>query len=507
MMNSESFLAMKMNDYESSIEVDDNELMKQGYRPELLRNFSFLSVLGVSFGLTNSWLGISSSLATGIGSGGPLLIIYGLLIVGFFNFNIGISLSELISAYPNSGGQYYWTIQLAPDKFKNFLGYVTGNLCWLGSVFTCASITLSTSISIVAVYGLNNPNYEFKKWHVFVTHEAFNATVTIFNIWEKPLSTISTIALIISLLTFLVTFLICLICSRGNYQSASFVFNEFRNSTGWDLSSISFIVGLINPSWAFVGLDSASHMAEELRNPAVIIPRCIMGTIVLGFVTALSYSIAMFFCIKDTDGVVNSLYPIMEIFYQLTNSTVGASCMTALMITCGFLCNIAANTWLARNCWSFSRDNGIPGSRFLSQIHPKLKVPLNAHLLSNSWVAVIGCIYMASSTAFNAIISACIVLLFLSYSIPIICLILKGRNNIIHGKFWYGKFGYLCNYISLIWVLFCLIFFSFPFSMPAESNSMNYISAVYGGVFCYILGYWIFRGKYTFNLTNRVKEK
>lgn len=114
---------------ESGTSDSDNAKLEQmGYKAELQRSFSIWSVLGVGFGLTNSWFGISAALITGISSGGPLLIVYGIIIIASVSTCIAITLSELSSAMPNSGGQYYWTLQLAPKKYANFLAYACGSL-------------------------------------------------------------------------------------------------------------------------------------------------------------------------------------------------------------------------------------------------------------------------------------------------------------------------------------------------------------------------------------------
>lgn len=42
------------------------------------KHFNWWSLLGIAFSLSCSWVGISASMAVGIASGGPLLIIYGL---------------------------------------------------------------------------------------------------------------------------------------------------------------------------------------------------------------------------------------------------------------------------------------------------------------------------------------------------------------------------------------------------------------------------------------------
>jgi hypothetical protein len=70
-------------------------------------------------------------------------------------------------------------------------------------------------------------------------------------------------------------------------------------------------------------------------------------------------------------------------------------------------------------------------------------------------------------------ITACIVLLYLSYSIPVICLLVRGRGNIKHGPFWLGSIGFFSNIVLLLWTLFTLVMYSFPYAKPVAASNMN----------------------------------
>lgn len=87
----------------SSLDADAMKLAEMGYKQDLKRNYTVLSVLGVGFSLTNSWWGISAALITGINSGGTVLIVYGIILLALISTCVGITLSELASAYPNAG--------------------------------------------------------------------------------------------------------------------------------------------------------------------------------------------------------------------------------------------------------------------------------------------------------------------------------------------------------------------------------------------------------------------
>lgn len=68
-------------------------------------------------------------------------------------------------------------------------------------------------------------------------------------------------------------------------------------------------------------------------------------------------------------------------------------------------------------------------------------------------------------------VTACIVLLYISYAIPIVLLLMKGRNNIKHGPFWLGGFGLAANIVTLLWTGFTLIMYSFPYGKPVLPSS------------------------------------
>lgn len=64
-----------------TLDDDALHLAQMGYSQELKRNYTWISLFGVGFTLTNSWWGISAALITGINSGGPVQIVYGLILL------------------------------------------------------------------------------------------------------------------------------------------------------------------------------------------------------------------------------------------------------------------------------------------------------------------------------------------------------------------------------------------------------------------------------------------
>jgi choline transport protein len=103
-------------------------------------------------------------------------------------------------------------------------------------------------------------------------------------------------------------------------------------------------------------------------------------------------------------------------------------------------------------------------------------------------------------------ITACIVLLYLSYSIPVIFLLIKGRSSIKPGPFWLGPIGFFANIVTLAWTLFTLVMYSFPFAKPVQLDNMNYVSLVYAVIVVIVTVDWFARGRKSFRGTGERKN-
>ena len=102
------------------------------------------------------------------------------------------------------------------------------------------------------------------------------------------------------------------------------------------------------------------------------------------------------------------------------------------------------------------RDGGLPFSRVFAKVHNKLQLPLNALILTVALDVIFGCIFLGSSSAFNAIISASVVALGVSYGIPIAINCMRGRKMLGERPFVLpGPVGWIANIVRLPSPHFC----------------------------------------------------
>ena len=111
-------------------------------------------------------------------------------------------------------------------------------------------------------------------------------------------------------------------------------------------------------------------MGEEIQNAAITIPRMIISSIFINGVVALSSLIGILFCIGNADDILDSrfYFPLFEVFLQATRSVSGSAIMSMIIVILQFATEISTIASGSRMLWSFSRDRGLPGSRFLSKV-------------------------------------------------------------------------------------------------------------------------------------------
>jgi len=107
-----------------------------------------------------------------------------------------------------------------------------------------------------------------------------------------------------------------------------------------------------------------------------------------------------------------------------------------------------------------------------AKVHPKLGVPLNAQLAVTAIVAALGCLYLGSSTAFNALLGSAVTINNIAFLIPVLTNVILRRKTMHKGTFQMGfTKGMIVNVITVVWILFAIVFFSFPYYKPVNGKS------------------------------------
>lgn len=214
---------------------------------------------------------------------------------------------------------------------------------------------------------------------------------------------------------------------------------------------------------------------------------------IIGICTSVPWTLAFMFSSSDLEAVGASSLPIYEVYRQALDSHAGATFFACWLLFVYFGATVACTATAGRLTWAFARDNGLPFSKFLAVVHPTLKVPANATIVSGVLSIIYGVIYVASTTAFNSIISMCILSLNVTYVIPQAIVLYRGREKVLPKRhFNLGPIlGPFCNAFSTLWIAMYTVLFCLPSVLPVAVTSMNYVSVVVTGIVIAIALFWV----------------
>jgi len=202
-------------------------------------------MIGFSFSIVTCWTALGGVLVVGIESGGPPVMVWSWLAVCALSLCVAYSFAEMCSAYPVAGGQYSWVAILAPPKYARGLAWVTGWFMCTGIVAMGAVNNFIGSNFLLGMANLNNPSYTIQRWHCVLVTYLMAICAALVNIFlSRHLNQISTAVLCWNILSFFVV-IITILAANDHKQSASFVFGDFQNQTGFSSSGMAVMIGLL----------------------------------------------------------------------------------------------------------------------------------------------------------------------------------------------------------------------------------------------------------------------
>lgn len=169
--------------------------------------------------------------------------------------------------------------------------------------------------------------------------------------------------------------------------------------------------------------------------------------------------------------------PVYEIWRQATRSDVAATVFLLLLLLAAFFALNATHQTASRLTWSFARDDAIFGSRWLGKINEKQQVPIAALIFNFAIMFIIGCIYLGSTSAFNAFIGTGLILQHVTYAFPVVLLMMRKRS-----PKWLPStrsfkvpavLGWAANLITVGFAILVLVFYNFPTVIPVTGTSMS----------------------------------
>ncbi|KAH9608833.1 hypothetical protein KSS87_014305 [Heliosperma pusillum] len=505
----------RRHDGNDTIKADTGHarLHELGYKQELKRDLSVVSNFAFSFSIISVLTGITTLYNNGLQYGGPVVMVYGWFVAGFFTMFVGSSMAEICSSYPTSGGLYYWSAKLAGPSWAPFASWITGwfNIVGQWAVTTSVDFSLAQLIQVIILLstgGKNGGGYQASKYVVIGIHGGLLLLHAILN--SLPISWLSFFGQLAAAWNVAGVFVLMILIPLVATEKAStkFVFTHFNTDNGDGINSriYIFVLGLLMSQYTLTGYDASAHMTEETKDADKNGPKGIISAIGISIVVGWAYILGITFAVTDIPSLLDTEndaggYAIAQVFYlafkgRYGNGIGGIICLGIVAVAI-FFCGMSSMTSNSRMAYAFSRDGAMPFSSVWHKVN-KQEVPINAVWMSAFISFCMALTSLGSLVAFEAMVSIATIGLYIAYALPIFFRVTLARKYFVPGPFNLGRYGVFIGWVAVLWVVTISVLFSLPVSYPITTATLNYTPVAVVGLLLVIVGSWTFSARHWF---------
>lgn len=468
------------------------------------REFGYLSSFSFAVSISGLFSTIATTFIYPIEAGGASAAVWCWLVSGAGCMCIALSVAELVSAYPTSGGLYYTVSRLAPPKYTAGISWIVGWLNLLGQVAGVASSEYGSAQLLLAAVSMGSGTDDTGAFNFAPTAGATVGVMAALTVLCGLVNSLPTAWMekmtktyVIFHVLVLVSCAIALLVKTENKNSAEYAFTDVYNVSGWTPQGWAWMFGFLSVSWTMTDYDATAHITEEMRDPEVKAPWAISMAMLFTYLAGFLFNIVLVFCMgllgTDTDILNSSLeQPVAQIFYNSLGTAGGVFYTVCALIILQFVCFTAMQS-LGRTLFAFSRDKLVPGSAIWAKINSRTQTPLNAVWISTFFCIAINLIGLGSYIAIAGVFNVTAIALDWSYTIPIACKLIFGKFE--PGPWHLGKFSTAVNFWAIAWTAFVSIIFLCPTTLPTDAATMNYAIAFLGAIFVFAGAYWFLGGR------------
>ncbi|KAG5925028.1 hypothetical protein E4U53_003360 [Claviceps sorghi] len=480
-------------------EAADQALAHLGYQSELPRTLGMTSILGLSFAIMAVPYGLSTTMYIALHNGQSVSVLWGWVLVSLISVCIAASLAEICAVFPTAGGVYYWSAMLSTPGWAAPVSFVDGWLTLVGNWTVTLSINFGGAQLVLGAVALFRPGYVATPWQTVLCFWAIMVVCAGVNAFgSRHLHVINQVCILwtgASVLVILVTVL----AMAPRRHSAQYVFGHYDAAgSGWP-AAWSFFVALLSPAYVLTGYGMVAAMCEEVQNPEREVPRAIVLSVVAAGVTGVVFLVPLLFVMPDVAALLDEAQPIGLLFKTVTGSAAGGLGLLLLILGIMLFAGVGALTAASRCTYAFARDGAIPGHRLWSRVSRRLNVPVWALALSTVVDCLLGCIYLASVSAFNSFTGVATVCLSMSYCVPVVVLLVRRRHAVRHSPYSLGSLGVPVNLVCVAWIVLAVVIACMPVTRPVDATTMNYAAVVFAGFAAVAVAWYLVYARHNFH--------
>ncbi len=391
--------------------------------------------------------------------GSPWLIILCWVLAGFISLAGALSTAEMVSMFPNSGGEYYYFQKIYGRFFSFLYGWASFTVIKTAAISALAYIFAQSLNSLfpLPVMGSDASFMGialFQNLSIKILASVLIILLTLLNYrgvqFAEKLSSLLTYLMLAGIIVFII---IGFASGKGSYHNLTSTSTLAKHAApqGWNLIKALFIASL-GAFWGYEGWNNIAYIGEEVKNPKRNLPLALgVGTIIV-IVTYVLLNI-LFVYILPIDYFIGlnatpNKIAAVEVAGQISGQ-IGMTLIAGLIVVTTLNSTNSSILMSARIMYAMARDKMFFKSA--ASVHPKYNTPDIALFIQAFWA-----IMLVFSGTFDQLTDMLVFASFLFYgSTALGVIILRIKHPEIERK--YKVIGY--PFVPAIFCLFCVSLF------------------------------------------------
>jgi basic amino acid/polyamine antiporter, APA family len=294
-------------------------------------------------------------------TGGSNMALWAWIIGGIITLASGLTMAEVSVKIPKTGGLYAYL----EEVYGKFWGFLCG---WVQTIIygpaIMGTLGLYFGTLVAGFFGFDASTKVVIGISTVVLLVILNLLGTQYGGWIQTVSTIGKLIPIFAIAIF------------GIVQGDTQILGMESGST----QSINMGAAVLATLFAYDGWINVGYMAGEMKNPAKTLPRAIITGILVVTVAYLTVNIAMLHVLPASEIVKlgpNAAGKAASILF----GDIGGNLINIGIMVSIFGCLNGKILTFPRIPFAMAEGGLLPGSKFLSTIHPKFNTPVGATLL------------------------------------------------------------------------------------------------------------------------------
>jgi amino acid transporter len=240
-----------------------------------------------------------------------------------------------------------------------------------------------------------------------------------------------------------------------------------------------FFFSLLQANWTYTGYDASAHVAEETVAARLSSAWGIFLSVAVSAVFGYLFLLALTTHLPNLSGLFPATLPTdvsntSQYYFgnkaaviEILNYNLGqlGEILSAGIGIAMFFCGLSSIASAGRMLYAFSRDDGIPGSRWLKKVSHHYRLPVNSMvaIVAVAWLFTVAAGIEGGRTAIVIVTAISTIFLYAAYGVPILLGLRSDKWR--EERVWsLGRFSRPVAIVALIWIVALMVLFTFPTS-------------------------------------------